>query len=288
MKFSKLIQLAALLLFFSTQFLFPQDSTKYRNFEIGEIREVKSKINNVEYELIINYPYSYFEDTTKYYPVIYFTDGFYDFPLLFSIYGGLYYDKRIPEFFIVSFSYKGNVDYGSLRMHDYLPSTFGEANVGGGASEFLNVVEKDFIPYMENNFRIKKTWRALGGSSAGGVFALFTMFTNPKLFNAYIAISPAVELNNDWMFNFENEFFKKNKELNVSLFMTGAEKELPERPNFIKSIVKFDEVLKSRHYENFMYKFRMLDDAYHAGSKAEGFTRGFQYIFEPLLNPKKN
>jgi predicted alpha/beta superfamily hydrolase len=253
---------------------------------LGEIREVKSKINDVEYELIINYPYSYFEDTTKYYPVIYFTDGFYDFPLLSSIYGGLFYDKRIPEFFIVGFSYKGNVDYGSLRMNDYLPTTFAESNIGGGAANFLKVVENDFISFMENNFRVTKALRALGGSSAGGAFTLFAMFTNPDLFNAYISISPAVELNNNWMFEFENEYYKKSRDLSVSLYMTGAEKELPERPNFIKSIIKFDEVLKNRNYENFRYKFSLLDDAYHASSKPEGFTRGLQFIFEPLLKLK--
>jgi predicted alpha/beta superfamily hydrolase len=139
---------------------------------------------------------------------------------------------------------------------------------------------------MENNFRVTKSWRGLGGSSAGGMFVLYSMFTNPDLFNAYISISPALELNNNWMFEFENEYYKKNKELSVSLYMTGAEKELPERPNFIKSIIKFDEVLKNRNYENFRYKFRLLDDAYHASSKPEGFTRGLQFIFEPLLQFK--
>lgn len=286
MKIENLLKYFLTIFFLLNSLNFSQDSVKYRHVEIGEIREVKSKINNVEYELIINYPYSYFEDTTKYFPVIYFTDGFYDFPLLSSIYGGLSYDQRIPEFIIVGFSYKGNVDYGSLRMNDYLPATFAGTNIGGGATEFLKVVENDFIPFMENNFRVSKAWRALGGSSAGGVFTLFAMFTNPDLFNAYISISPAVELSNNWMFNFENEFFKKNKDLNVSLFMTGAEKELPERPNFLKSIIELDKILQNRNYNNFKYKFRMLDDAYHSSSKPEGFTRGIQYIFEPLLQLK--
>jgi len=275
-----------MILFLTNNHIFSQDTTKYRHFELGEIREVKSKINDVEYELIINYPYSYNQDTTKCYPVVYITDGFYDFPLVSNIYGCLFYDKRIPECFIVGFSYKGNVDYGSLRMHDYLPVIFGDSKLGGGAAEFLKVIENDFIPYMENNFRVTKSWRGLGGSSAGGMFVLYSMFTNPDLFNAYISISPALELNNNWMFEFENEYYKKNKELSVSLYMTGAEKELPERPNFIKSIIKFDEVLKNRNYENFRYKFRLLDDAYHASSKPEGFTRGLQFIFEPLLQFK--
>lgn len=287
MKIENLLKYFLTIFFLSNSLNFSQDSAKYRHVEVGEIREVKSSINNNEYELLINYPYSYYSDTTKYYPVVYFTDGFYDFPMLTNIYGCLYYDQRMTECFIVGFSYKGNVDYGSLRMNDYLPAKFAGTNIGGGASEFLKVVENDFIPFMENNFRVSKTWRGLGGSSAGGMFVLYSMFTNPDLFNAYISISPALELSNNWMFNFENEFYEKNKELNVSLFMTGAEKELPERPNFLKSIIEFDKILQNRNYNNFKYKFRLLDDAYHSSSKPEGFTRGFQYIFEPLLELNK-
>lgn len=282
----KVFQFVLILFSLSIFSLSGQESeTSYRSVNLGEIREVKSIVNDKDYELIINYPPSYRSDTTRNYPVVYFCDGYYDFPLLTMIFNNLNYDQQINECFLVGFSYKGeNIDYGPLRMHDYMPTKSGQNNTGGGAKEFLAVVEKDFIPYMEKNFRVDPSWRALGGSSAGGMFCLYSLFTKPELFNAYMAISPAAGWDNRWLFEYEEKFSKANKSLPVSLYMTGGEKEFPWNSDFIKSIIEFDEVLKSRKYSEFRYKFRVLENTYHASSKPEGYNRGMQFIFEPLLN----
>ena len=263
--------------------LFAQEK-KFKCVELGEIREISSKVTGKDYELIINLPYSYYKDTTKYYPVVYFCDGYYDFPLLSMIYANTFYDKRVTECFLVGFSYKGKIDdYGPLRIYDYTPVKDKYFNIGGGAPDFLKVVEEDFIPFMEKNYRVDPSWRALGGSSAGGIFTLYVMFTKPELFNAYMAISPATLWADSWIFKYEEEFAQNHPDLSVSLFMTGAEKEIAEDPRFIQSIKDFDQVLQKRSYVDFRYKFRLLEDAYHASSKPEGYTRGMQFIFEPLL-----
>ena len=270
------------LLFFSQK---NYSQNKDMNVCLGEKHHIISSVNGKTYELIIQIPSSYFSDTLQKFPVVYFCDGYYDFPLFTSIYGNLMYDQRISECFLVGFSYVGeNIDYGPLRFHDYLP-TYSETNkFGGGAAEYLKIVENDFIKYMESNFRIDETWRALGGSSAGGMFCLYSLFSKPELFNAYMAISPAAEWDNRWLFQYEKKFREKNKDLAVSLFMTGAEKEFSHNPGYINSIKAFNEVLLSRNYNSFRYQFRLLDDAYHADSKPEGYTRGMQFIFAPLID----
>ena len=65
--------------------------------------------------------------------------------------------------------------------------------------------------------------------------------------------------------------------------MTGAEKEFSDNPSFIEGIKFFGQILRKRGYKNFRYEFRVLDDSYHASSKPEGYTRGMQFIFAPLL-----
>ncbi len=249
-----------------------------------EIREVHSKIAGQDYELIINFPYSYHKDTTKSYPVVYFCDGYYDFALLAMIYGDQIFDKTIRECFLVGFSYKGeNLDYGKLRSYDYTPTKPQNYEGTGGAPEYLKVVEHEFIPFMETHYRVDTCFRALGGSSLGGLFTLYAMFTRPNLFNAYIAISPAAVWDNDWLFRLEEKFHMQHPDLPVALFMTGAEKEFADQPEFLQGIKRFDEALKKHNYKNFRYNFRILDDAYHASSKPEGYTRGMQFIFEPLI-----
>ncbi|HMK39383.1 MAG TPA: hypothetical protein VK569_08585, partial [Bacteroidota bacterium] len=58
-------------------------SQEPRRWVIGssEIRSVSSKITGKEYELIVNLPSSYDRETSRRYPVFYFCDGYYDFPL---------------------------------------------------------------------------------------------------------------------------------------------------------------------------------------------------------------
>jgi uncharacterized protein len=118
------------------------------------------------------------------------------------------------------------------------------------------------------------------------LFTLYTLFSKPALFNAYIAISPSVVWGKNWLFDYEEKFSLNHKDLPVSLFMTAAEKEFPTYPAFSKGIKRFDEILKKRGYGNFRYGFRMLDDTYHASAKPEGYTRGMQFIFEPLIKKK--
>jgi predicted alpha/beta superfamily hydrolase len=104
------------------------------------------------------------------------------------------------------------------------------------------------------------------------------MLTKTELFNSYIAISPAVQWDNFWLTKLEEYYHNSNSVLPVSLFMSVGEKE-----GLYEPVKKFDEILRSRNYGNFRYKFRILENTYHAGSKPEGYQRGLQFIFEPLI-----
>lgn len=250
----------------------------------SEIREIHSKITNQDYELIVNLPYSYKTNPTKHYPVVYFCDGFYDFPLMSGIYGQENYDKTIGECFMVGFSYKGkDLNYDKLRMYDYSPTPEKRDVPTGGAPQFLEVVEKEFIPFIEKTYRIDPSFRVLGGNSMGGLFTLYAMFTKPELFQAYIAIGPAVNWDNGWLYGVEARFHQQHPNLPVSLYMTGAEKEFSYWPEYFESIRFFGSVLQKRHYKDFRYEFKILDDTYHSGAKSEGYYRGLKFVFEPLL-----
>jgi len=282
-----LILLSIIIITISCKNIKGQSGEKINNYILKgtEIREVKSKITHGDYELYIDLPYSYNKDKNKKYPVVYFCDGFYDFALFYSLYGQQIYDKTINECFLVGFSYKGkNLDYDELRKYDYSPVEVKERGHTGGAPDFLKVIEYDFIPFIQKNYRVDTSFRALGGSSFGGLFTLYAMFTKPGLFNAYIAISPGVIYGKDWIFNYVKEFSNQHNTLPVSLYMTGGEKELPENPDFIKGILRFNELLEEMNFGKFRYSFRILDDTYHSGSKPEGYYRGLKFIFAPILH----
>jgi predicted alpha/beta superfamily hydrolase len=245
----------------------------------AQIRDIKSNIMNEDFELIIQLPYNYDKEAPKKYPTLYYCDGFYDAPIWSGIYGVQIYDKTITDCILVGFSYKGEKrDYEALRARDYTPTDNSHSGAYGNAEKFLQVIEKELIPFVENNYRADPKFRALGGCSLGGLFPLYVMLTKTDLFNSYIAISPAVQWDNSWLNKLEEYYHNSNDILPVSLFMSVGEKEGLNEP-----VKKFDEILRSRNYKDFRYKFRVLENTYHAGSKPEGYQRGLQFIFEPLI-----
>jgi uncharacterized protein len=244
--------------------------------------------NGRDYRITVGVPDSYAANPERRYPILYVTDGYWDYKLLKSIIGGLVYDKLIPEIILVGIGYPGEApDYGRLRRWDLTPvsdSREDDANLGesGHAAEFLDVLEREIIPFVEGRYRADSSFRVLGGSSLGGLFALYVMFTKPALFGAYIAPSPAVPYAAGWLLGHEEAFSKAGKPLAARLYMTGATQ---EQPWVLHAVKKFDARLRERVYPGLKYEFRMIDGEGHSSSKPESFNRGVRFAFAPLVNP---
>jgi predicted alpha/beta superfamily hydrolase len=238
----------------------------------SEVRSLKSSDTGRDYDLYIRVPGDL--KSGKKYPVLYLLDGQWDFKLLDSIHGGLFYDKYIPEMVIVGITYSGeNPNYDALRAMDYTPNVRKDVNGSGDAPKFLNFLKKDVIPLVESKYSGDPAKRVLMGSSYGGLFTIYAMFADPPLFYGYVAAAPAVSYNN---FSFEQEksYFEKHKDLPVRLAISvgGVEDLTPAVKNFM-------EILKSRNYSGFKLDTRVIEDERHAGNKPEAFNRGLRFIF---------
>jgi predicted alpha/beta superfamily hydrolase len=240
--------------------------------------------NGRDYRITVGLPDSYAAHPEQRYPVLYVTDGYWDYKLLKSIIGGLVYDRFIPDVILVGIGYPGDApEYGRLRRWDLTPvsdSRLDDANLGesGHAGEFLDVLERQIIPYVEGHYRVDASYRALGGSSLGGLFALYVMLTRPALFTAYIAPSPATPYARGWLFGYEDAFAKAGKPLAARLYMTAAER---EEPWMVAGIKKFDGQLRAHAYPGLAYEFRIIDGERHSGTKPEAFNRGVRFAFAP-------
>lgn len=251
----------------------------------SQIRVLPTSANGHNYQLYVALPYSYAANPEKRFPVLYLCDGYWDFTLLCGLYGNLIYDKVVPEFIIVGFGYAGeNPDYDKLRRYDYTPIAHPDDKAGlgsGHAGEFLSVIEKEIIPFVEKEYRADPSYRVLAGSSLGGLFTLYAMFEKPGLFQAYIAPSPACEWAGGAFFKNEVAFAKANKTLNARLFMTAATDEWPELYTAVK---KFNRQLVTRQYAGFTYQFWLVEGERHGGTKPESYNRGVRFVFAPLVS----
>lgn len=249
----------------------------------SQIRVLPRSANGRDYQLYVSLPGNYGAHPDKRYPVLYLCDGYWDFNLVCAFKGNLIYDKTLPEIIVVGFGYAGeNPDVQNLRTYDYTPvprPDDPQAKGSGHAAEFLAVIEKEIIPFVEKEFRADPAYRVLGGSSLGGLFTLYALFEKPGLFQAYIAPSPACVWAGGFSAKQEAAFAAKNKTLNARLYMTAAAEEWPD---FRDGIARFNEQLAARKYDGFTYKFRLIDEEGHAGTKAESYNRGVRFAFAPL------
>jgi len=165
-----------------------------------QVIPIKDTISNKQYELLIKLPASYEKNKDKNYPVVYFTDAVEHIELLSSasymiwsdvILVGISWQKDISE------DLKQQYGAGVSRYMDYtFKKTVNPRHPKikfGLADKHLAFIRKDVFNYVESNYRTDPNNRSYFGFSAGGVFGVYALMTQPDSFKNYILGSPLDE-----------------------------------------------------------------------------------------------
>jgi len=243
-----------------------------------QLLQIHSSIVDQDYNLYINLPGNF--EASKTYPVIYLLDAQWDFPLLNAIYGQEYFDGFIPAAIVVGITWGGvNPNPDILRARDFTPTKTMQSPMGGGAEKFLSFIKTELIPFIDSKFNTKPGERTLMGSSLGGLFTLYAMFNETSLFNHYVLTSPAIGWDRGIISSYEKKYAEEGSEIPVRLSMAVGGYE------DVDSFQKFADNLKEKNYNGLALETFVLDGFGHSGGKAEGYSRGLQYVFKikPLI-----
>lgn len=125
---------------------------------------------------------------------------------------------------IIAISHIG--DWHEKRNRDFIPGelaknateNFGKANL------FYLFMQTELIPWVEKKLPQKKD-RSFIGHSLSGLFCLYTLFKDDKLFDHHFAISPSVWANHYELIDIEEAYAKKTTKLNanVVIYVGGLE-----------------------------------------------------------------
>lgn len=258
-----------------TNSVFAKQSNKQFVLSNTEIIPIHSKMTGRNHELVVIYPSSYKASPEKKYPVLYYLDAYWDTPLLVSTYGNLIYDNMVPEFIMVGLSYPSSADYGKERQIDYTFTAVDEKS--GKANLFLEFIKKEVAPLIESQYRGEKTDRVIAGNSLGGLFAITAAYQAPDFFSGYIAISPAVEWDNEALVQLDNNYAKKHKELNGRMFISYGSTEYPP---FRDPIINFQKQLSARKYQGLELLNYAMEGLDHTGVKGDGYVRGLIWFWK--------
>ena len=239
-----------------------------------ELRVLPRTRSDRLYQLHIALPASFHEHPRRKYPVVFVTDGYWDFTTVVATMGNLTYGKNLPEMIVVGLGYAGeNLDYNDLRVDDLSPLQLN--GHGGHAAEFLGLIETVAIPLLEKEYRADPAHRYLMGCSLGGLFSLYAMLTKPALFQGYVADSPAVE----YLWNFERAFVAAGRTADARVYIAMAEN---DESSFRQIGVDFYRALKADGIVQGGLMYRTNADVRHAGGKPLTYTQGLLYVATPI------
>ena len=248
-----------------------------------QLRVLPTTADGRSYQLHIHLPASFAKEPARRYPVLYVTDAYWDFTTHINAYNSKVADRVVPEFIIVGLGYAGsNLDYGQLRIWDLSPVKLPPSKHpgdSGHADKFLATLERDIIPLVERDYRGDPAHRMLAGSSLGGLFTLYAMYTRPTLFEGYIAASPAVNVDNDWLIDRAKAYAATGKSIKARLYVTGAEWEWPA---YLAGIKRYQALLPVLNHPGLVFQNRIIDGERHGGTKPDSYARGMRFVFEPL------
>ena len=188
---------------------------------IDETLIIDSKVLMKQVSINIRLPTSYQASKQKRYPV-YFNLGADDsFAATAGILQSLSHNQEypMPETIFVSLSTETAVSI---------------INRGVKSEDFINFLETDVIPYIDKHYRTQP-FRILASGERFGMAPLYGLIHNPKLFQAYILISPWITDKSGLLSDFET-FLKSSKETSAFLWLSSGD-EPKVVPNYNKLIL---------------------------------------------------
>jgi len=259
-------------------------------FEIQDSRSftIRSKILGRKYDLYVKLPVGYFEEVNRErdYPVLYLNDG----PHTFKVAAGATHFKQMDKAIVVGISFAHGESGQYSRVRDLTPEydKSWKNYKTGGAEKYLKFIESEVIPFVETRYRVNPSRRILSGHSLGGSFGAWVLLKKPQLFSSYILTSPSLWFKDEMIFDVEEEYAKKNKSLNVNIFMATGALENAKRGWMLNDMVdghqRFVKQLRSRDYQGLHIEDEVVVGTDHFSTFPIGLTKGLRWIYQDLWN----
>ncbi len=174
--------------------------------------------------------------------------------------------------------------YGAMRrqMDPQSEPVLPEGERMGGAAAFLRFLVEEARPYVEGRFTVAAGRGTLFGTSLGGLFAVWSLLSQPGAFDHTIAVSPALWWDGKAVLKLAQEGAKDREDVPGRLFMAVGALEEPEgvpflsRFGFVSNVRALAAHLSARNYPSLEVQAEVFDGETHTSMVAVGLTRGLR------------
>jgi predicted alpha/beta superfamily hydrolase len=245
---------------------------------------VHSNILNEDRVVWVRTPRSY-DRGSAIFPVLYITDGPGHINEIGSTIDFLVDNDRMPALIVVGIA---NTD----RTRDLTPTHWDEKDAdgkdpnptSGGGDHLIDFIQKELMPEVERHYRTSP-YRIFAGHSLGGLTAIHILITRPELFQAYIAVSPSLQWDNQHTLHQAQQFFASQTELNKTLFFSlGNEGNTPNPMG--DGFEQLQETLTEHAPKGFHWDSARYRDEDHGSTVLRAHYAGLRTIFADWQMPR--
>ena len=238
-----------------------QDMGKYSR---NQSTRIPSAILNETRQISIYLPDDYHFTETRY-PLLYLLDGGAHLQHASAAVDYLSNRGIIPDIIVVAIH---NID----RNRDFSPVHVDDVPTSGGAEKFLKFLSNELLPHLDASYRTAG-FNILLGHSFGGTFIGYTLLTKPKLFDAFLAVSPYLMYADKLVVDMASEQlkpFKKDK----YFYMTVGNEE-----RYFETLEEYASIMKEKAGESVKFKYVKMMDEDHATTPYLTLFSGLKFIF---------
>jgi len=234
--------------------------------------KINSSILGEERTILVRVPASYAGRDERF-PTLYMLDAH---PPQNAMMAGIIdqqvWGDQMPDMIIVGIQ-------NTNRVRDMTPTAVTDRAGSGGGEKFLEFIEKEVIPLVEKNYRTQP-YRIFAGHSLAGLAVVNAFVSRPALFNSYIAASPVLHWDNNFVIKRAEEVFKQNKDWNKRMFLA-----LGDEPQYVNGFNAFRDLLKKSNPKNFEYEFREFKEENHGSVVLPAYYAGLRKTFAGWTPP---
>lgn len=267
----------------STSLVLPQ-------IQVVPIKDTKTERN---YELYIELPEDYAENTGKKYPVLYYTDAVWHREMLSGA-----TEYMLEDIILVGISWQLDINEDLKnergahvsRFRDYSMSQHSDPEIQkkyqfGQANDHLDFIRNDVITYVDKTYRTDPNSRTYFGYSLSGEFGAYILLSQPNTFNNYIIGSPTVKDELDYLTELNTKFgpyesSNKNSSLNANVFIASGSL---EEETVVEPIDAFVKLLNERR-DGGLSVLKEVIDGDHSSAFPMTAVRSVAWL-SSLMNP---
>lgn len=262
-----------------------------------EVIDLPVSANGVAYRLFVRKPISEPSEAER--PIaVYLLDALWDTPAVAAAESNGEFLGHFPPIYYVGVGYQDENDgmrHEANRTRDYTPTAWAPEDPSrhflapvdyegsGGASAFLDVLERQVIPYVESRYPVDPGRRVLVGKSYAGLLATTALLTRPALFSDYLIISPALWWD-DYFRDYRDRAVMRlerqghgdglSRSTHVWIGMGSGE----ERLGMIADVYVLGRALRLRRDPNLDLAIEVIPGEVHESVYMPAFTRGIRHL----------